>query len=376
MKYYLIAGEASGDLHASNLMRGLVQEDPQAAFRVWGGDLMEAVGGDLVKHYRDLAFMGFWEVAKNIGTILGNLRFCKQDILKYQPDVLILVDYPGFNLRIAKWAKKEGIKVFYYISPQIWAWHSSRVHGIKASIDRMFVILPFEKAFYEKYDCEVDFVGHPLLDVTENYQANPDFRTINQLPDKPLIALFPGSRKQEISRLLLGMLQIVDEFPDYHFVIAGAPAQPVSFYRPILEKVKANNLSLVHQQSYDLLENAAAALVTSGTATLETALFRVPQVVCYQGNRLSYWIASWLVNVKYIALVNLIIDRPLVKELIQDEFTTKQLGFHLNQILQAERAQEIKRGYEDLIRLLGKSGASSRAAKLMVDYLKQKKHST
>ncbi|MEZ5044933.1 MAG: lipid-A-disaccharide synthase [Saprospiraceae bacterium] len=371
MKYYLIAGEASGDLHASNLMRGLVQEDPQASFRVWGGELMEAAGGDLVKHYRDLAFMGFWEVAKNIGTILGNLRFCKQDILKYQPDVLILVDYPGFNLRIAKWAKKEGIKVFYYISPQIWAWHSSRVHGIKASIDRMFVILPFEKAFYEKFDCEVDFVGHPLLDVTENYQANPDFRTINQLPDKPLIALFPGSRKQEISRMLLGMLQIVDEFPDYHFVIAGAPAQPVSFYRPILEKVKANNLTLVHQQSYDLLENAEAALVTSGTATLETALFRVPQVVCYQGNRLSYWIARWLVNVKYIALVNLIIDRPLVKELIQNEFTTKQIGYHLNQILQAGRAQEIKRGYEDLISLLGKSGASSRAAKLMVDYLKQ-----
>lgn len=369
MKYYIIAGEASGDLHASNLMKEIVKEDETAEFRFWGGDLMSAVGGQLVKHYKDLAFMGFLEVVKNLGTILKNIRFCKQDVLAYQTDVLILVDYPGFNLRIAKWAKKQGIKVFYYISPQIWAWHSSRVHGIKASVDKMFVILPFEKAFYKKYDYEVDFVGHPLLDVTEHYEANPDFRTKNGLSEKPIIALFPGSRKQEISRMLAGMLEMVNHFPDYQFVIAGAPSQAISFYEPILAAAKTNNVSLVTQQSYDLLKHAVAALVTSGTATLETALFRVPQVVCYRGNSINYFLAKRLINVKYISLVNLIVDHPLVKELIQADFNVEELKTSLSNILEKKEAQNLAKGYEDLVAQLGQSGASQRTAKQMVSYL-------
>lgn len=369
MKYYIIAGEASGDLHASNLMKEIVKEDETAEFRFWGGDLMSAVGGQLVKHYKDLAFMGFLEVVKNLGTILRNIRFCKQDVLAYQTDVLILVDYPGFNLRIAKWAKKQGIKVFYYISPQIWAWHSSRVHGIKASVDKMFVILPFEKAFYQKYDYEVDFVGHPLLDVTEHYEANPDFRNKNGLSEKPIIALFPGSRKQEISRMLAGMLELVNHFPHYQFVVAGAPSQALSFYEPILAAATADNVSLVTQQSYDLLKHAVAALVTSGTATLETALFRVPQVVCYRGNSINYFLAKRLINVKYISLVNLIVDRPLVKELIQADFNVEQLKVSLGHILEKEQAQNLAEAYEGLVTSLGQSGASQRTAKQMVSYL-------
>lgn len=371
MKYYIIAGEASGDLHASNLMKQLLQEDPEAQFRFWGGDLMAAVGGELVKHYRDLAFMGFLEVVKNIRTILRNMRFCKQDIQDFKPDALILVDYPGFNLRIAKWAKKPGLKVFYYISPQIWAWHSSRVHGIKASVDKMFVILPFESDFYQKYDYEVDFVGHPLLDVTTHYQASDGFISKNGLPDKPLIGLFPGSRKQEINRMLSEMLQVVPHFPDYHFVIAGAPSQNPSFYESFLTQVSAPNISLVSQQSYDLLSQAKAALVTSGTATLETALFEVPQVVCYKGSSLNYWLAKRLINVKYISLVNLIVDKPLVKELIQEDLNTQQLLASLREILEPEHSAEIRNGYKDLIQKLGQKGASSRAAKLMYQYANQ-----
>lgn len=372
MKYYIIAGEASGDLHASNLMKQLLQKDPEAEFRYWGGDLMASVGGELVKHYRDLAFMGFLEVVKNLGTILRNIRFCKQDIQTFAPDVLILVDYPGFNLRIAKWAKQEGLRVFYYISPQIWAWHSSRVHGIKASVDRMFVILPFEPEFYQKYDYSVDFVGHPLLDVTEQYQADSDFRTRNQLPDQPLIGLFPGSRKQEISRMLAEMLRIVPLFPDYHFVIAGAPSQSEAFYTPFLQQGSAPNLSFVSQQSYDLLSHAKAALVTSGTATLETALFRVPQVVCYRGGALNYWLAKRLINVKYISLVNLIVDRPLVKELIQGDLNSTNLKDALQEILRESAAKKIREGYEELIDKLGQEGASKRAASLMVEYSQKK----
>lgn len=369
MKYYIIAGEASGDLHASNLMKEIVKKDEAAEFRFWGGDLMAEVGGKPVKHYKDLAFMGFLEVIKNIGTILRNIRFCKQDVLSYQADVLILVDYPGFNLRIAKWAKKQGIRVFYYISPQIWAWHSSRVHGIKASVDKMFVILPFEKAFYKKYDYVADFVGHPLLDVTEHYVANPDFRARNGLSEKPIIALLPGSRKQEISRMLSGMLEMIDHFPAYQFVVAGAPSQPVSFYEPILTAAPSDRVKLVSQQSYDLLKNSVAALVTSGTATLETALFRVPQVVCYRGNSINYFLAKRLINVKYISLVNLIVDKPLVKELIQEDFNTTQLKTALASILKDESAQKLAKGYEDLVKQLGRSGASARTASQIVAYL-------
>ena len=366
MKYYLIAGEASGDLHGSNLMKALKVEDPAADFRIWGGDLMQEAGGDLRKHYRELAFMGFVEVLKNLRTIVRNLRFCEQDILDYQPDALILIDYPGFNLRIAKWAKAQGIKVLYYISPQIWAWHTSRVHQIKANVDRMYVILPFEKDFYAKYNCEVDFVGHPLLDVVKGYTAAPDFRSKNGLTEAPIIALLPGSRKQEIIRMLSVMLEMTPLFPQYQFVIAGAPSMPVAFYEQILaEKQRPQNVKLVQKQTYDLLSQAEAALVTSGTATLETALFQVPEVVCYRGNNLSYQIAKRLISVKYISLVNLIVDKPLVKELIQNDFNSKALHTELEKILQPATRQEMKVGYADLQLLMGDAGASRRAARLM-----------
>lgn len=372
MKYYVIAGEASGDLHGSNLLKALKKEDAAADFRVWGGDLMQAAGGDLRKHYRELAFMGFVEVIKNLRTILKNMEFCKADIIDYQPDVLILVDYPGFNLRIAKWAKAQGLKVIYYISPQLWAWHASRVHDIKKTVDKMLVILPFEAAFYQKYDYKVEFVGHPLLDVIENYKASPDFLQQNNLSEKPIIALLPGSRKQEISRMLEVMLSVTPNFPDYQFVIAGAPSQPKAFYDAILKKSNfAESVQLVQNQTYNILSHAKAALVTSGTATLETALFNVPEVVCYKGGAMSYAIAKRLVakRIKFIALVNLIVDRLLVEELIQNELTTSNLRQALQEILVPEKVNVIKQGYKDLRKNLGNAGASERAAKLIIQYL-------
>lgn len=374
MKYYIIAGEASGDLHGSNLMKGLKAEDEQADFRIWGGDLMEAQGGQLVKHYRDLAFMGFWEVLMNIRTILGNIKMCKRDILVFQPDVLILIDYPGFNLRIAKWAKAQGIRVFYYISPQIWAWHSSRVHGIKASVDRMFVILPFERDFYAKYDYEVDFVGHPLMDVVEAFEAPADFTTVHQLNDAPIIALLPGSRKQEIERLLNVMLSIVPDFPGYQFVIAGAPSQERAFYERVIQqsplsKEATERVHFTDNQTYALLQHAEAALVTSGTATLETALFEVPQVVCYKGSSLSYYIARQVVNVDYISLVNLIANREVVRELIQDDCNPERIREELSAILPGgHRRHSMKSDYASLKTLIGQGGASRKAARLMVQY--------
>lgn len=373
MKYYIIAGEASGDLHGSNLMKGLKAEDQAADFRIWGGDLMEAQGGQLVKHYRDLAFMGFWEVLKNIRTILGNIKMCKRDILTYQPDVLILIDYPGFNLRIAKWAKSQGIRVFYYISPQIWAWHSSRVHGIKASVDRMFVILPFERDFYAKYDYEVDFVGHPLMDVVDAFEAPTDFKTRYQLSDRPIIALLPGSRKQEIERLLNVMLSVVPDFPDHQFIIAGAPSQEQEFYEHVIQEAPlpadtSQRVHFVQNETYALLQYAEAALVTSGTATLETALFEVPQVVCYKGSPLSYYIARQVVNVDYISLVNLIADREIVTELIQEDCNAKRLHQELSALINGSRRQQMKKDYAELKSAIGRGGASRKAARLMVGY--------
>ncbi|NBC08906.1 MAG: lipid-A-disaccharide synthase [Bacteroidetes bacterium] len=375
MKYYIIAGEASGDLHGSNLMKGLKKADPQAAFRCWGGDLMQGEGGTLVKHYRDLAFMGFWEVLKNIRTILGNIRFCKRDIASYQPDVLILIDYPGFNLRIAKWAKQQGIKVFYYISPQIWAWHSSRVHGIKASVDRMFVILPFEQDFYAKYDYAVDFVGHPLMDVVDRFEAPADFRQRHGLDKRPIIALLPGSRKQEIERLLNVMLAVVPDFPDYQFVIAGAPSQEAAFYQQVIDEhplpeAQQVRVHFVDNQTYALLQEAEAALVTSGTATLETALFGVPEVVCYKGSTFSYLIARRVVNVAFISLVNLIMEREIVKELIQEECTPDQIRQELQRLLTPGYREQLLEDYAELKQRVGDPGASERAAAKMVGYLK------
>ena len=369
MKYYIIAGEASGDLHGSNLMKALKVEDTKAKFRIWGGDKMEAAGGQLVKHYKDLAFMGFVEVAKNIRTILKNFDICKSDVITYQPDVLILIDYPGFNLRIAKWAKQKGIRVFYYISPQVWAWNTSRVKEIKKNIDRMFVILPFEKSFYQKYDCEVDFVGHPLLDMIAQQTPSNDFFEKNNLSNQKIIALLPGSRKQEIKQMLAVMLSVVFDFPEYQFVIAGAPSIPLSFYENILHNINNQQISIIENQTHDLLQNSHAALVTSGTATLETALFNVPQVVCYKGNAISYQIAKRLISVNYISLVNLIVELEIVKELIQIDFNKGNLVLELNKIISGTTRQKVLDGYLLLQDQLGHGGASERTAKLMVGYL-------
>ena len=373
MKYYIIAGEASGDLHGSNLMKAIREEDAKAEFRMWGGDLMAAVGGTLVKHYRDLAFMGFSEVVMNLRTILRNFKICKSDVIKFQPDVLILIDYPGFNLRIAKWAKQKGIKVFYYISPQIWAWNTKRVHAIKKNVDQMFVILPFEKDFYKKYNSEVEFVGHPLLDVIAKKERAPDFLSKNNLSERPIIALLPGSRKQEISRTLEVMLSVVNDFPNYQFVIAGAPSMELDFYKETLDKFLQNldnqRVSIIQMQTYELLQHSVAALVTSGTATLETALFEVPQVVCYKGSYVSYQIAKRVIDVKYISLVNLIMDQEIVKELIQGDFNTQNLKVELEKLLDEKQVQPMLDSYVLLKQKLGNAGASKKAAKKIVELL-------
>ena len=369
MKFYIIAGEASGDLHASNLMKELTKLDAGADFRCWGGDLMANEGGDLVRHYRDLAFMGFFEVLVHLRTIMGNIRFCKKDILSYKPDVLILVDYPGFNLRIARFAHDAGIRVFYYISPQLWAWRSSRVRTIKKNVDRMFVILPFEKKFYKGFGYDVDFVGHPLLDVINEDEPLPgrkSFLDKNQLPDRPLIALLPGSRKQEIKLMLGTMLEILPVFSDHHFVIAAAPSISKDFYTSI---TSGKSVSIVTGQTYELLHHSSAALVTSGTATLETALMGIPQVVCYKGSQLSYMLARQIVRVSYISLVNLIMDREVIKELIQEKLTPENLETELKKILSGLQRQEILEAYAHLRERLGGRGASAKAALLMIQYL-------
>ncbi len=371
MKYYIIAGEASGDLHASNLIKELKKLDADAAFRCWGGDLMAEQGADLVRHYRDLAFMGFFEVLAHINTIAKNIRFCKKELLEFRPDVLILVDYPGFNLRISRFAHEHGIRVFYYISPQLWAWRSSRVKTIKKYVDRMFVILPFEKDFYARYGYDVDFIGHPLLDVISGdttYPGRKDFLERNHLPDKPLIALLPGSRRQEIRLMLKAMLKAVSSFGEYKFVIAGAPSISPDFYSGITAGI---SVSIITGQTYDLLRHSEAALVTSGTATLETALMGIPQVVCYKGNFLSYLIAKSVIRVKYISLVNLIMDKEIIRELIQEDLTSQNLRNELKKILDGTERQDIIQSYAGLRAKLGGSGASAKTAGLMIQYLKK-----
>lgn len=423
MKYYIIAGEASGDLHGSNLIKALQVHDNQAVIRAWGGDMMAETGAEMQKHYRDLAFMGFLEVVKNLRTILGNMAFCKRDILEFQPDVVIFIDYPGFNLRIAKWLYKYQLKnafrtkLFYYISPQIWAWHTSRVHDIKKIMDKVFCILPFEKDFYKKYNYDVDYIGHPLLDVvkkakseessfekpenTEGGSRHSDEVTLshpvtwssdlNPQNDKPVIALLAGSRRQEIEAMLPTMLKVVPYFPDYQFVIAAASAQDLSYFDQFInnkalvinaDKTVVDNgqtvvsspqtvhpsIKIIQNKTYDVLKIASAALVKSGTSTLETALFGVPQVVCYKGSAVSYAIAKRVVNIKYISLVNLIMDRAIVKELIQDDFTVENLVLELKKAI--ENQVIIKKEYDILRGVLGNEGASERAAALMIKYLK------
>ncbi|MBO9566776.1 MAG: lipid-A-disaccharide synthase [Niastella sp.] len=383
MRYYIIAGEASGDLHGSNLIKELKKLDQPATIRCWGGDLMQAAGGELVKHYRDLAFMGFIEVVRNLGTILRNLRFCKEDILAFKPDALILIDYPGFNLRIAEWAKQQGIAVIYYISPQVWAWKENRVKKMKECIDKMLVILPFEKDYYrDKWNWEVEYVGHPLVEVVEERQLgvgsaesgvlSPGSQTNSKQTSsgKPIVALLPGSRKQEILKKLPIMLEVSKEFPDLQFVVAKAPGQEDSFYESLLQGYP--NVSSVSGKTYTLLLQSQAALVTSGTATLETALFAVPEVVCYKGSNISYQIAKRLIKVKYISLVNLIMDKLVVKELIQDDLTPTNLKRELHELLyDPTRREQLQKDYAALKQLLSEGGhASAKAAASIVQFMK------
>ena len=366
MKYYIIAGEASGDLHASNLMKALLEKDPHAEFRFWGGDLMQQVGGTLVKHDRDLSFMGFAEVLKNLKTILGNIKLCKQDLLHFQPDVLVLVDYPGFNMRIAAFAKQHQIPVHYYISPQLWAWKENRIQKIKRDVDKMYVILPFEKEFYEqKHQFPVHFVGHPLLDVIVARPAVDEavFREKHRLTSLPIIALLPGSRKQEISKMLSVMLEMLPRFPNHQFVIAGAPSQDFDFYKPFTIRY---DVRFVSNDTYDLLSVSTAALVTSGTATLETALFKVPEIVCYKTSWLSYQIGKRLVNLKFISLVNLILNREVVTELVQDAFEPNRLEIELKKILEPAVREEMASEYDALRMKLGGAGASKKVAALLI----------
>ena len=374
MKYYIIAGEASGDLHGSNLMKAILKEDPGADIRFWGGDLMQQAGGTLVKHYKELAFMGFIEVIFNLKTILGNIRICKKDIEAFRPDAIIFIDYPGFNMRIAKWAKERKIPTHYYISPQIWAWKENRIKDIKRDVDQLYIILPFEKDFYEKkHGFPVHFVGHPLIDAIHNRTVIADaaFRSENHLSDKPIIALLPGSRKQEITKMLGVMLSVVNDFPDYQFVIAGAPSQDYSFYRHFLTDP---NVSFIANKTYDLLSVAEAALVTSGTATLETALFKVPEVVCYKGSWASYQIAKRIITLKYISLVNLIMDKEVVTELIQEECNPKNIKTALTKILDPTQRLHLLKEYDVLENKLGGSGASEKTARLIVNFIRKEKN--
>jgi lipid-A-disaccharide synthase len=369
MKYYIIAGEASGDLHGSNLMKALYKEDTNADIRFWGGDLMQEVGGTLVSHYKERAFMGFFEVLKNLSKVVGFLKFCKKDIAKYQPDVVVFIDNSGFNLRVAKWVKKQGFRTHYYISPQVWASRAARVTDIKRDVDKMFVILPFEKEFYDKYDYKAHFVGHPLIDaIADRKQVDvAQFRKEHHLGDKRIIALLPGSRKQEIIKMLSVMLSLVDDFTSYEFVIAGAPSQEFSFYKEIIGNRK---VSFINNKTYDLLSISNAALVASGTATLETALFKVPQVVCYKGGNISYQIAKRIITLKFISLVNLIMNKEVVTELIQNDFTKANLKKELTKILDENYREKLFLEYFELEKKLGGKGASEKTAKLITENLK------
>ena len=366
-KIYVIAGEASGDLHASNLMQAMLDRDPNLDFRFWGGDKMTKVHPGLVKHIRDLAFMGFLEVIMNLRTILKNITFCKDDILEYKPDAILLVDYPGFNLRIAEWAHENGIKVIYYISPQVWAWKQKRVHKIKKVVDKMFVILPFEKEFYERFDYDVDYVGHPLLDEIAKHgftdQQREQFYQKHELDARPIIAVLPGSRRQEVSKKLPIMLDALKSFTEYQVVIAGAPSLDAEFYAPFNNE----NVKMISNETYDLLASSKAAVVTSGTATLETALFKIPEVVCYKSSRFSYEIAKRLVKVKYISLVNLIMDREVVKELIQGECNATAIRTELSKLLNDEiYLAELMKNYDELEVILGGGGASDKVAQSLL----------
>ncbi|MBC7426054.1 MAG: lipid-A-disaccharide synthase [Bacteroidia bacterium] len=362
MNYYIVAGEASGDLHGSTLMRALKRQDNEARFRFWGGDLMIAEGGDLVSHYKERAYMGITEVVKNIGTILGFIKKCKADILATKPDVLILIDYPGFNLKIAKFAREHGIKVHYYISPKVWAWNTKRVEKIKRDVTWLYAILPFEIEFYKKHGFKIDYVGNPLMDGIKAFSPNRNFKKEHGF-EKPVIALLPGSRKNEVEHILPVMLSVVDLFPQYQFVIAGNASLAVEQYSSLDPEGK---VPVVTGQTYDLISNAEAALVCSGTATLETALLNCPEVVCYKFSAISYMIGKMVVKLDYISLVNLIMNRLVVTELIQNELTTKNLKRELENITSnAVKRKDMLISYAALRIKVGEAGASERVAELI-----------
>jgi len=365
MKYYLVAGEASGDLHGANLIKAIRTRDKDAEFRFFGGDKMAAEGGTLVKHYSEMAFMGFTEVVLNLNTIFKNMKQCKQDIQQWNPDIVILIDFPGFNLKIAEFAKQKLFKVCYYISPKIWAWNQKRVFKIKKVVDKMLCILPFEVDFYRTWGMEVDYIGNPLLDEIDQFKPNPTFIEEYQFSGKKIIALLPGSRKQEIERLLPVMLSVVHNFPEYHFAIAAAPSFSESYYHQFLEN---GNATLVFNKTYDLLHHSHAAIVASGTATLETALFNIPQVVVYKGGTISIAIARMLVKIRFISLVNLIVDKKIVTELIQEACNTERITLELKQIITGEGRQTMLADYAGLFKLMGKPGASEKAAQIILQF--------
>ncbi len=363
MKYYIIAGERSGDLHGGNLIKALIKKDPEAEIRCWGGEAMQNAGGELVVHYKEMAFMGFWEVFTNLSTIQKRIKFCKKDLLKYKPDALILIDYAGFNMRMAKFAHQNGIATHYYISPKIWAWNQNRAYKIKKSVDHMYVILPFEKDFYRKFGYEVDYVGNPLLDAIKDFKPASNF--FGSEIEKPFIAILPGSRKQEVLHMLGNLKAIIPHFPAYHFVVAGVSNLDAQLYETVTD---SENVSLVYDQAYEVLSNATAALVTSGTATLETALFEVPQVVCYKTSGVSYAIAKKVIKVDYISLVNLILNKEAVRELIQDEFTVENLQKELEAILPGEpKREQVLQDYKQLKEIMGDMETSQTSAALIFE---------
>ncbi len=369
MKYYLIAGEASGDLHGANLIKALKERDEHAQFRFLGGDMMEAEAGKAVKHSSEMAFMGFVEVLVNLRSILSNLRQTKRDILDWKPEALILIDFPGFNLKIAEFAHKQGIKVFYYISPKVWAWNQKRVLKIKRIVDHMFCILPFEVDFYHEWGMKVDYVGNPLLDAISAFEADTEFKERLRLDQRPVVALLPGSRRQEIAGILPDMLKVADSMPEYQYVIAGAPNFDIDYYR---QYSKHTSYPVVFGSTYDLLSIAAGALVTSGTATLETAMFHVPEAVLYKGNKVTIAIARMLVKIKFISLVNLIMNKLVVRELIQEECTPVTIATELKRFMDDSAYREhMLSNYKDLSEKMGDPGASAKTARLILKYLKK-----
>lgn len=379
MKYYLIVGEASGDLHASNLMKAIKEVDSSAEFRFFGGDLMSAVGGERVKHYRELAYMGFIPVLMHLRTIFSNMSLCKKDIVQWSPDVLILVDYPGFNLSIAEYVHKNtDIPVYYYISPKIWAWKEHRIKNIKRDVDELFSILPFEIDFFEKkHDYKINYIGNPCVDAVDAFLRNSpetreEFIKRNNIPDKPVVALLAGSRKQEITANLPLMLEAMKGYPDYQPVIAGAPGIDKDFYKPYLEE----GACIVFGETYNILNNSHAALVTSGTATLEAGIFCVPQVVCYATPmaRLYSWLKKHFLKVKFVSLVNLVADKEVVRELVAADMTLENVKAELGKILaDGKERKTMLDEYDRMLEILGEAGASQRAARKIVALLKERK---